>query len=300
MKLPSMKQYALLLPAGVLSGLGLVYLLDNARGPEANYAYIILYSLIGGLFSMVGGLLLLNRSKTAKRIAKFSTPFAAGALLSTVFIDLLPEGIEADDVHNVLLATLGGVILFFFAERFLHWFHHNHHTDAGEPVKAFIITGDAVHNALDGVAIAAAFLISVPTGIITTIAVAAHEIPHEMSDFGLLLDKGMSRLGTFLANAGGALATTVAAVITFALGSDERLPVGVLTGISAGLLLYIAMSDLIPELHERTPRKRLFHWQPLALLLGAVVVGAAITLAHTYLEPHHDAEASSQHDHHDH
>src|SRR5688500_16910439 len=118
MKLPSLKTYAILLPFAILSGLGLIYLLAHAQGTAANYAHIVLYSLLGGVFSLAGGIILISRETLAQKLAVVATPFAAGALLSTVFLDLLPEGIEAGDVHSVLLATLCGVILFFFAERF--------------------------------------------------------------------------------------------------------------------------------------------------------------------------------------
>lgn len=251
----------------------------------ATYAHVIFFALAGGLISLAGGLVLLSRKNWANNLAKYAMPFAAGALLSAVFLDLLHEGVEEAEARTVLLSALVGVLLFFFAERFLHWFHHHHqHEGERDPAVSLIITGDIIHNALDGVAIAAAFLVSVPTGIVTTIAVAAHEIPQEIGDFGLLLAKGMKRAKVLLVNVVSALATVVAAVITFALGSADALPLGVLIGLSAGFLLYIATSDIIPDIHERAPKHRLFDWQPLLLLAGAVIVGVAIELAHGYLE----------------
>ncbi len=254
----------------------------------ANYGHIIFFSLIGGLFSLLGGALLLSRKGAAEKLAKYATPFAAGALLAAVFLDLLKEGLEQSSVNTVMIATLVGILLFFFAERFLHWFHHHHqHEGEGDPTRSLIIIGDTIHNALDGVAIAAAFLISVPTGIVTTIAVAAHEIPQEIGDFGLLLHKGMRRRDVLVVNVISALATTVMAVVTFSLGSSNHLPIGVLLGLSAGFLLYIAMSDVIPELHEHGKTKRLFSLQPLLLVLGVVVVGLAVNVSHRYVEPGH-------------
>lgn len=252
----------------------------------ANYGHIIFFSLLGGVFSLLGGLLLLSREKVAKNLARYSTPFAAGALLAAVFLDLLKEGIHEADADTVLVSALLGILIFFFAERFLHWFHHHHQHDdkAGDPTTSLIVLGDTAHNALDGVAIAAAFLVSVPTGIVTTIAVASHEIPQEIGDFGLLLHKGMSRRKVLMVNVFSALATTGMAVLTFSLGSSENLPIGVLLGLSAGFLLYIALSDIIPEIHESAPNKRLFDIQPLLLLLGMVVVGLSISLAHNYIE----------------
>ncbi len=257
----------------------------------ATYPEVIFFSLVGGVFSLVGGLLLLSRKRSAKLLAAYATPFAAGALLAAVFLDLLKEGLEQTGVTSIMIATLAGILIFFFAERFLHWFHHHHQHAGADPSRGLIVIGDTLHNAMDGVAIAAAFLVSVPTGIITTFAVAAHEIPQEIGDFGLLLSKGMGRKKVLLVNVVSALATTVMAVIVFALGSSNRLPIGVLLGLSAGFLLYIAMSDVIPTIHENTQKKKLFDLQPLLLLLGVLVVGISIQLAHQYV--HHDDE----HDH---
>jgi zinc and cadmium transporter len=260
----------------------------------ASYTQVIFWSLIGGIFSLIGGLLLLSRKSLAQKLAAYATPFAAGALLSAVFLDLLKEGIEEANSNTVLVSALIGIVAFFFAERFLHWFHHHHqHNNRTDPTVSLIVVGDTIHNALDGVAIAAAFLISVPTGIVTTIAVAAHEIPQEIGDIGLLLSKGLSRTKVLMVNVASALATTAAAVITFSLGNNNNLPVGFLIGISAGFLLYIATSDIIPEIHEKSDNRRLFEWQPILLLIGVIVVALAIQLSHNYIDAGHQ-ESSDQ------
>lgn len=246
----------------------------------ASYGIVIFYSLIGGIFSLIGGILMLRHKKSAEVLAVYATPFAAGALLAAVFLDLLKEGLEVASADTVLLTTLIGIVTFFFAERFLHWFHHHHQHGETHPTTGLVVAGDTIHNAMDGIAIAAAFLISVPTGIVTTLAVAAHEIPQEIGDFGLLLSRGMSRRRVLLSNVFSAFATTGMAVITFALGSANRLPVGALLGLSAGFLLYIAMSDIIPEIHEHSPNHKLFDWRPLLLLIGVVSVGLTVHIAH--------------------
>lgn len=248
----------------------------------ADYQTVILFSLIGGIFSLIGGLLLLSRQRFAELLADYAMPFAAGSLLAAVFLDLLKEGLEQSNADTVLIATLIGIVIFFFAERFLHWFHHHHeHEDkTKDPTIGLILAGDLAHNALDGIAIAAAFLISVPTGIVTTIAVAAHEIPQEIGDFGLLLAKGMSRGRVLFWNVISSLATTIMAVIAFGLGSSDKLPIGWLLGISAGFLLYIAMSDIIPTVHQTSKDKKLLNVQPFLLILGALLVGLAIHFAH--------------------
>lgn len=262
----------------------------------ATYGHVIFFSLLGGVFSLIGGALLLSRKKTADALARYATPFAAGALLAAVFLDLLKEGVAEAAADTVLLATLIGIVLFFFAERFLHWFHHHHQHNGSDPAASLIVLGDTLHNAMDGIAIAAAFLISVPTGIVTTIAVAAHEIPQEIGDFGLLLSKGFSRAKVLVVNIASALATTALAVLTFALGSTDRLPIGVLFGLSAGFLLYIATSDIIPQLHERSTNKHLFDWRPILLVLGVLVVGLSIHVVHRYIDSGHTNHSSDSHE----
>lgn len=258
----------------------------------ANYGHILLFSLLGGVISLLGGTILLSKRSWAEKLAKYATPFAAGALLSAVFLDLLLEGIEIAEPQTVLLSALIGIILFFFAERFLHWFHHHHvHEGSSDPRASLIVVGDTLHNALDGVAIAASFLVSIPTGIVTTFAVATHEIPQEIGDFGLLLNKGYSRRKVLIVNIISALATTVSALFVFWLGSDVKLPIGVILGLSAGFLLYIATSDVIPTIHEDTKHK-LFDIRPLLLVVGAVVVGLSINAAHSYIDAGHKDEAT--------
>lgn len=246
----------------------------------ATYWHVIFFSLIGGLFSLLGGVILLSRKNLANLMAEYATPLAAGALIAAVFLDLLKDGLEEAAAGTVMVGALIGIILFFYAERFLRWFHHHHQHENADPGKNLIIIGDIVHNALDGIAIAAAFLISVPTGIITTFAVAAHEIPQEIGDFGLLLAKGMSRGRVLLVNVLSALATTLMAIVTFALGSADRLPVGLLLGLSAGFLLYIALSDIIPTIHETAPRQKFFDIRPLLVIVGVLLVAGSIQVAH--------------------
>lgn len=252
-------------------------------------SYIILFSVIGGVLSLVGGVLLLSNRKTADSLARYATPFAGGALLAAVFLDLLPEGIEVDSANTVLIATLVGILLFFLAEGFLQWFHHHHeHSNNNhDPKISLIVVGDTLHNALDGVAIAASFMISIPTGIVATIAIAAHEIPQEIGDFGLLLSKGMNRKKILLVNLLSAVATVIAAVITYVIGQNGRLPTGALLGLSAGFLLYIATSDIIPTIHAHNSKKYGFKLQAILLLLGVLVVGLATGLAHKYINSSH-------------
>ena len=274
----------------------------------ATLEQVIFFSFLGGIVSLVGGILLLSRKKAAEKLALYATPFAGGALLAAVFLDLLKEGLETSDSDKVLLATVAGILIFFVAEGFLHWFHHHHEhgdgprRDKTDPKTSLIIIGDTMHNALDGVAIAASFLISVPTGIVTTLAVAAHEIPQEIGDFGLLLSKGVRRKAVLLVNLLSAVATVFFAALTFTLGNENALPLGVLLGLSAGFLLYIALSDVIPTIHNDKERNKRFSVQALLLILGALFVGVSIQVAHKYIDTgadhHHDTvQTEAPHDH---
>ena len=160
---------------------------------------VIFFSLIGGIFSLIGGALLITKESRAKAVAEYATPFAAGALLAAAFLDLLKEGLAQADAEVILLWTLGGLLFFFILESALNWFHHHHEHDEHEvdhvdPTVSLVITGDIIHNFIDGIAIASAFLVSVPTGIVTTIAIASLEIPQEIGDFCLMLKKGLSRM----------------------------------------------------------------------------------------------------------
>ncbi len=249
--------------------------------------YIVVFSLIGSVVSLMGGLLLLSNQKLAKKLAFFATPFAGGALLAAVFTDLLPEGIEFASASTVLQATLFGMVAFFLAEGGLRWFHHHHeHPNEGQGRQSspiLIVIGDTLHNALDGVAIAASFMISIPTGIVTTLAVASHEIPQEIGDFGLLLTKGYSRQKVLIANSVSALATLVFALLTYFLGSSEALPVGALLGLSAGFLLYISASDVIPTIHLSKNKHLTFYQQSLLFMAGIFIVSLMTTLAHSFI-----------------
>lgn len=249
------------------------------------YWQVFIFSLIGSLASWSVAVFLIGGQKTAKLIASYTTPFAAGAFLATVFFDLLPEGLNQAKASQVLTSVLIGLLIFFYLERFLRWFHFHNHKDNENNMSTvtLVIIGDSLHNILDGVAIATAFLLSAPVGIITTLAVVAHEIPQTISNFGLMISKGLSRKNTILLNLLNSMMTVPAAVFTFWLGSNNKLPLGVLLGLSAGLLLYIATADIIPTIHDETDKKPLRDIRPLLLILGILAVLFAISLSNRFM-----------------
>ena len=224
-------------------------------------SYILIFSTVGSLISLVGGLVLLFTSQKALRLSHLLAAFAAGALLGATFFDLLPEALhQASDAQVVLTWTLLGILLFFVLERFIHWFHHHelHHYDHHTKHRAtvpLVILGDTVHNFIDGVVIASTFLVDIRLGMVTTLAVAAHEIPQEVGDFGILLNAGMRRRRILLYNLLSALATVLGALIAYRVGEAVESILPIFLAITAGFFVYISLSDLIPGIHSETKEK---------------------------------------------
>ena len=250
--------------------------------------YIIFFTLIGSVFSLIGGAILLYREKLALKFSHLLSAFAAGTLLGTVFFDLFPEAVSEDlritekfgFEANIFLWTLSGILGFFIIERFVHWFHHHQHEYKDEPSKPtipLIIIGDSIHNFIDGVVIAATFLVSIPLGIVTTLAVAAHEIPQEIGDFGILLHKGLRRRRILMINIFSALTALLGALITFWIGERIELVIPILLSVTAGFFIYIAASDLIPEIHHEN-RKGFALTETILMFLGVISIWIFITL----------------------
>ncbi len=246
--------------------------------------YILFFTLVGSVFSLIGGFFLLFNEKKTLKYSHFLAAFAAGTLLGTVFFDLLPEALNSSEELSlgidIFLWTLVGILGFFLLERFIHWFHHHQHEYLDEKVKPtvpLIIAGDSVHNFIDGVVIAATFLVSIPLGIVTTLAVAAHEIPQEIGDFGILLHKGLRRKKVLLVNIFSALTAVLGALISFSVGERIEASLPILLSITAGFFIYIAASDLIPEIHHEN-RKGFAVVETALMFLGVGTIWVFITL----------------------
>jgi zinc and cadmium transporter len=208
--------------------------------------------------------------------------FAIGALLGAAFLEVIPHAFEAGEAHEVALAILGGIFGFFVLEKLLLWRHcHTENCEVHDPHEtgtrngahdqgrsgALIVVGDTVHNFVDGVLIAAAFLQSVELGVITAIAIIAHEIPQEVGDFLILLHSGYSRARALAMNLLSSTATVVGGVIGyFSLQVIADLE-ATLLGIVAASMIYVAVADLIPGLHKR-PELRDTASQALLIALG--------------------------------
>jgi zinc and cadmium transporter len=242
--------------------------------------WMILAIIIGSSVSLLGGALIFTTKKRRQQAILIAMPFGAGALLAAAFIDLLPEAFKLGDPQKLLLWTLAGFIAFFLLERSAGWFHKHHEHEAVQGKNAsqrwLIVFGDLMHNAIDGVAIGAAFLANPALGFITTIAVSAHEIPKELGTFALLLSRGWKDKYVLLANVATAVATIVAAIVVYLLGTQEKLPVDILLAATAGFFIYVAASDVIPDIHEQPHRIGML--QAGSLVVGVILVGTFITL----------------------
>lgn len=249
------------------------------RKYRMNYWYMVAAIVAGSAISLLGGAtIFLTKKKRAGAIA-VALPFGAGALLAAAFFDLLPESFELGDAKTLLVWMLVGFLAFFLMERSASWFHHHHEHKLGikNPSQGvMVIIGDLLHNMIDGIAIGAAFLVNPASGFITTLAVSAHEIPKELGTFGILLSRGWKDKKVMLANIATAVGTLLAASVTFLLGSAVHLPVAELLALTSGFFVYVAASDIIPDIHEQ-PRK-VGTVQAGILVLGVVFVAIAVTL----------------------
>lgn len=244
---------------------------------------ILLFTFLGSIGALVGGLILLSKEKFALKISHFLASFAAGVLLGAAFFDLLPEAAhEGEELGiNVFSWALIGIVIFFLIERSIHWFHHHEefheHKKESKSTIPLIIIGDTVHNFVDGIVIAATFMISAPLGIVTALSVAAHEIPQEIGDFGLLLHKGLNRKKIILVNVLSASVAILGALLTYSLGNVLEPYLPILLALTAGFFIYIASSDLIPEIHYEK-RKGFALIESILLLVGVLVIWISVSL----------------------
>lgn len=242
---------------------------------------IIFLTLIGSVISLCGGLVLLLKKTWNESFSLKLTSLAAGVLLATAFFDLLPEALEhlEESGGDVFFPVFAAIILFFLLERTLLWFHHHHESHDVKPTIWMITIGDGLHNFIDGVAIASTYMVDPTLGLTTALAVAAHEIPQEIADFSLLLTRGLSKKEALLFNIASALTAVVGAVLTIFFSQIVELHLGTLVAFTAGMFIYIALSDLIPELHHVKSRKDTFP-QAAAFLIGIILIYLFTTYFH--------------------
>jgi zinc and cadmium transporter len=259
--------------------------------------YIIASVLVVSLISLIGIFSVIGK-KQSKHFLMLMVSLSAGTLFGGAFLHLLPEAVEkaGSFTLEISLLLLLGVIVFFILEKFIHWKHcHGHeHDDHHEctgghshnkksqakntalaPLNLF---GDAIHNLLDGVVIAAAYFVSIPAGIATTIAVILHEVPQEIADFGVLLYSGMKKWKALLFNFLTAAVSIIGALIVIAFSDSSHLIERLILPFAAGGFVYIAGSNLIPELHKDCNLKDSI-WHFVAMLGGLLLMVALKYLA---------------------
>lgn len=247
---------------------------------------LLFYSLIGGLFSLIGGLIVLWKSAYAEKIIFPLISFGAGAFMAAAFFDILPEALEsAGEVHPVMTATLAGFIIFFILDRLLMRFIHPEHeilkhSDHTETLPALLILGDFIHNFMDGIVIAIAYVASPALGLPTALAIAAHEIPQEIGDFSILLKLKWKKQNIIAVNILQSLVTIPGVFIGYELGQLINPYLPYLLGATAGIFIYIAASDLIPELHHQSGHKHFFS-VIVPFILSVVLIQLVISFTHS-------------------
>jgi zinc and cadmium transporter len=234
--------------------------------------WIVVFSLVGGLLSVsVASSFLMVSDHHRSRLVPHLVSFAIGALLGASFLGLIPHAMEnkyAIDAHEIGLTLLIGVLTFFLLEKMVLWRHcHSHHGHDHIPeldthdhhggehkhhaAGPLILVGDTMHNFLDGMLIAAAFLTDVHLGVVTALAIAAHEIPQELGDFVILLHSGYSRKKALFFNILSSLGTLVGALLAYFLLSDLEHLIPYVLVFAASSFIYVAVADLIPGLHAK-------------------------------------------------
>ena len=254
--------------------------------------WIIVFTALGGVLSVLAAsaFLLLPESMRARMLSPMVS-FAIGALLGAAFLAILPHAFEVPgvDAHSVTLTVLCGILVFFLLEKMVIWRHcHTEDCEAHVPdmdkvrnaaTGNLILIGDGIHNMVDGVLIAAAFLTDVHLGVVTSIAVIAHEIPQELGDFAILLHSGFSRGKALAYNMLTSLTTVIGGVVAYFSLSLANAAVPYVLAIAASSFIYIAVADLIPGLHKR-PELSATMQQIVLIALGVTVISVAHAMLH--------------------
>ena len=244
-------------------------------------SWIIAVSLAGGVLSVVAATVL-SMAMGAQRINVLIS-YAIGALLGAAFLEILPHALERGDPHRMAATVLFGIMFFFVLEKLVLWRHcHHDHCEAHEMQAPahdhgrsglLILVGDTFHNFVDGILIAAAFLESTELGIVTALAIIAHEIPQEVGDYLILLHSGYSKVRALAFNLLSSLATLVGAMLAYFALSDLQEWIPTLLGLAAASMIYVAVADLIPGLHKRTELKATIQQ---VLLIGLGIASIAV------------------------
>ena len=237
--------------------------------------FIILATFLISLIAFVGALTLFLKEELLNKVLLILVAFSAGALIGGAFLHLLPEAIkqvESSQILNIFLYTILGFVAFFILENFIRW-HHHHAKNHPEimPFSYLILVSDGVHNFIDGLIIAASFIIGFPVGVVTALAVALHEIPQEIGDFGVLVYGGFKKAKALFLNFLSAITIIFGGITGFLLSEKIGESIVFLLPFAAGTFIYVASSDLIPEIkHKVSSRKSITHF--FVFLLGIILM----------------------------
>lgn len=237
-------------------------------------ALVVFMASLGSIgTAAVSGALLVAGDRTLRFVPAIVS-LATGTLLASATLDLLPKALELESASKVMGLLLAGLLGFFLLERLLVWRHaHGSDVPVRGPAGQLILTGDALHNFVDGVAVGAAFVVSPALGVGAALAVVAHELPQEVGDFGILLHSGWSRRSAYLLNVASALPTIPGAIIAYLSFSVVGDLLYVVLALAASSFLYVALADLVPHLNERGGG-RLLASQLVLVLLGVALIWA--------------------------
>jgi zinc and cadmium transporter len=249
------------------------------KGKKMVLEWIVLATIVDSLIAFVGIFTLWMNKKNLDKILLALVGFSAGALLSGAFFHLLAESIEPLGITIAFGWLFVGFILFFLIERVLHWHHCHEGKCDTHPVSYLVLLGDGVHNFIDGLVIAASFLVSIDFGAVTTLLIMSHEIPQELGNFGVLVYSGFSRMKALMYNFIAQLTCVAGGIIGFFIGTQQQNLVFLLP-FAAGGFIYIAASDLIPELHKEENTKKaavsfIFFIIGIVFLFGIKALGGA-------------------------
>lgn len=223
---------------------------------ESSLLYLLFLAFIGSVAGLIGGVIFLAKHDWAKTLGRYAVPFAAGVLITVSILHLIPEAAHEMGEGSFLVVLVAFVASFLFEQFFAQLHHHQHRK--GTLVKAsvpLVVVGDTIHNFIDGVAIAAAYLTEPTFGLVVALATFLHETPHEIGDFGILMSRGLSRTKTFTINLFSALATFPGALMVYFLVPEGHEGIGFLLAISAGVFLFLGASDFLPEVGEEGSKK---------------------------------------------
>jgi zinc and cadmium transporter len=219
--------------------------------------WILISTFIVSLISLIGIFILTIKDELLQKILFGLIGFSAGALIGGAFLHLLPEALEKTNSTAVFYYLILGIVLFFLLERYLHWRHC--HKEGKCDVHAFTylnLIGDGFHNFIDGMVIAVSFVTSLKLGVVTTLAVILHEIPQELGDFGVLVYGGFTKEKALLYNFISALTAVLGAIVAFFISDIVAGFANFILPLTAGGFIYIATSDLIPEIHKESDLRR--------------------------------------------